>query len=291
MLGLSNNGHVDAPMSFHRFLGLSGVAPSENPRARAWGRYFEYPMLLVALIIPVQWYLEAKDLVPHELTKSIDWTIWLFFVTETAVLTALVHKKSDYLKNNWLNLVIIIAGLDVIWDYTPLAGILRGLRLLLLVTLLAHFSRSLMEILGQNRLGSTLAIALVVTVISGILVSGLDPGIGSPIDGIWWAWVTVTTVGYGDVSPKSGAGRIFAGMLILLGIGLISVLTANISAFLIGRDQIREERELRGRLHDIQQRLERIEASLAQTPRLSPPDNASTDAELTDSPPDKKAGS
>ena len=99
-------------------------------------------------------------------------------------------------------------------------------------------------------------------VVSGILIASFDPGIQSAWDGIWWAWVTVTTVGYGDVVPVSGAGKFFASLLILLGVGLFSLLTANISAFLIGRDALKEEQEMRGRLRDIQDRLKRIEEHL-----------------------------
>ena len=191
-----------------------------------------------------------------------DWAIWLFFVIETIVLTILTTDKLNHLKRNWMNVAIITAGLPILWTNTPLAGILRSLRLLLLLGIILRISRTVTGILSTNQLGYTLVFSLFVIVVSGILIASFDPGIQSAWDGIWWAWVTVTTVGYGDVVPVSGAGKFFASLLILLGVGLFSLLTANISAFLIGRDALKEEQEMRGRLRDIQDRLKRIEEHL-----------------------------
>ena len=50
-------------------------------------------------------------------------------------------------------------------------------------------------------------------------------------DGLWWAFVTATTVGYGDISPASPTGRLVAMALMLVGIGLIGSLTSTITSF------------------------------------------------------------
>jgi voltage-gated potassium channel len=249
-------------MRLHHLAGLAGVAKNENPKARYWGKRFEWPMLLIAFWIPIQWYLGTKGLLPRFVAAIGDWTIWMFFVVETTVLTILTTDKLNHLKRNWMNLAIIAAGLPILWTNTPLAGLLRSLRLLLLIGILLRISRTVTSVLETNRLGSTLVFSLFVIVISGIIIASFDPGIQSVWDGIWWAWVTVTTVGYGDVVPQTGAGKFFASLLILLGVGLFSLLTANISAFLIGRDALKEEQEMRGRLRDIQDRLEHIEKNL-----------------------------
>ncbi|CAG0931068.1 partial pH-gated potassium channel KcsA, partial [Planctomycetaceae bacterium] len=78
---------------------------------------------------------------------------------------------------------------------------------------------------------------------------------------------TVFTVGYGDIAPKSHSGRLFAGMLILFGVGLISLLTANLAAFLIGSEVEKvekEEKEADVLLKDLAVRMERIERLLEQ---------------------------
>ena len=69
-------------------------------------------------------------------------------------------------------------------------------------------------------------------------------------------------MGYGDVVPVSGAGKFFASLHILLGIGVFSLLTANISAFLVKQNEMQEDAEEHELLKDIQRRLERIENRL-----------------------------
>lgn len=224
-------------------------------------------MLLVALWIPVQWYLVETSLISQKVSHWFDWMLWLFFIGETLLLVALVRERIHYVLTNWMNLVIIFAGFPIVWNNTPLVGALRNLRLLLMIVLILGLSKTLRRFLMRNRLGTTLGIALVVVVVSGILITRIEPPMGTIWDGIWWAWVTVFTVGYGDIAPQSHSGRLFAGLLILFGVGLISLLTANLAAFLIGSEVEKveqEERETDRLLRDVLNRLDRLEAILAE---------------------------
>mgnify|MGYP001828259687 CR=1 FL=1 len=107
---------------------------------------------------------------------------------------------------------------------------------------------------------STAAVALFIIIVSGILIAGLDPAIDNIWDGFWWAWVTVTTVGYGDIVPNTGAGKIFGRLLILFGLGLFSLITASFSAFLLSKDEeqiMKDEKEELMRLGRIEKRIEK----------------------------------
>lgn len=81
---------------------------------------------------------------------------------------------------------------------------------------------------------------------------GQNPRIQTFGDAVWWAVVTATTVGYGDVSPVTAEGRVIAVSLMLLGIGFVGIFTATISNFFF--DQ--------GRVNGLEDRLARIEAKL-----------------------------
>lgn len=58
-------------------------------------------------------------------------------------------------------------------------------------------------------------------------------------DSLWWSFVTTTTVGYGDISPRTGLGRIIATILMLVGIGFLSMLTGTIATFFLGKKEER----------------------------------------------------
>jgi voltage-gated potassium channel len=104
-------------------------------------------------------------------------------------------------------------------------------------------------------------------ILAAFLISGLDPAFENPIDGFWWAWVTMTTVGYGDLVPTTIEGRIVGMLLILVGIAIFSMLTASFSVFFIEKDEQqkteREETIIR-RMTLVEARLERIEANLTK---------------------------
>lgn len=267
-------------IKFSHLIGLAGVSPHETPQAREWGRRLEWPMILIAILIPVQWYAVETSLVSPEVSHWFDWIVWLFFIGETGLLLAVTRNRLNFLLTNWMNLVIILAGFPIVWNSTPLVGVLRNLRLLLVVVLAFGLSKTIRRFLMQNKLGTTLGIALLVVVISGILITRIEPPMGNLWDGIWWAWVTVFTVGYGDIAPKSPPGRLFAGLLILFGVGLISLLTANLAAFLIGSEVEKVEKEEKAAdvlLKDVSERLERIERLLEQqTFKDEPPSGSDT---------------
>ncbi|HXU92186.1 MAG TPA: potassium channel family protein [Gallionella sp.] len=248
-------------------LGIAGVAEHERPVAKLWGKRLEWPMVGVAFWIVVQWYLEETHSISPLLAGIADWLVWLAFLLETSFLTALVADRRGFLAGNWLNLVIIIGGFPLFWHVAPLAGLLRSFRLILVVTLLVRMSKSARRLLSQHRLGATMVVALITMVLSGIVISRIDPSIGTVWDGMWWAWVTMATVGYGDVVPHNGAGRLFGAFLILFGVVLLSMLTANLAAFFIGSDVEKveqEEKEADRLLKDIEARLERIERLLEE---------------------------
>jgi voltage-gated potassium channel len=111
----------------------------------------------------------------------------------------------------------------------------------------------------------------VITIAGGILARVLDHQEYRTIGrGLWFALQTVTTVGYGDVTPREPAGRIIAAVLMLTAIGFLAVITASVTASLVAgiqrRFAARSESELEDRLDEVNARLARIEAALEHEP-------------------------
>ena len=85
---------------------------------------------------------------------------------------------------------------------------------------------------------------LLTMVLGGVILQWLEPGEISKDDNpYWWAIVTMTTVGYGDFSPATPAGRVFAVIIMFIGISLVSLLTASISSIFVAQ-KIREGKGL-----------------------------------------------
>jgi voltage-gated potassium channel len=88
---------------------------------------------------------------------------------------------------------------------------------------------------------------------------------GGYLDSVWWAIVTASTVGYGDIAPSTFWGRAIAVVLMLAGIGLISTFSASITSYFVGQQEATELREVRERLSRMEGLLEEL-AHRAKTP-------------------------
>ena len=93
-----------------------------------------------------------------------------------------------------------------------------------------NFFSLLETIFNSRRLRTILAALIFFIGVFGYLFSASEPQVETFGDGIWWALVTITTVGYGDITPLTTLGRVVAGLLMLLGLGLIATITAIVSA-------------------------------------------------------------
>ena len=89
----------------------------------------------------------------------------------------------------------------------------------------------LLETLFNSRRLRTILAALIFFIfLFGYLFYVSEPDVKNLGEGIWWALVTITTVGYGDITPVTTLGRVVASSLMLLGLGLIATITAIVSA-------------------------------------------------------------
>jgi voltage-gated potassium channel len=119
------------------------------------------------------------------------------------------------------------------------------LRLAYCVLVFLRMATLLAKYVAPHRLLQIVILALVVLAIAGEGFLLLEPKVHNYADGVWLAFITAATLGYGDFSPSTPASRIFAAFIVFLGYALFSIVTASISAILIGED----EKLLRQELH------------------------------------------
>ena len=128
----------------------------------------------------------------------------------------------------------------------------------------------------RSAAGVIVTATAIVVGVSGVLMRVLDhseyPNVGR---GLWWAMQTVTTVGYGDVTPSHTSGRIVAAFVMLWGIAFVAVLVAAITSTFVARaerdreqaeaaEERSDEERLDARFDDLAARLDRVEAMLAR---------------------------
>lgn len=170
----------------------------------------------------------AKGLTRVE--RIADWFIYGLFVIDYVVRLFLAESKKAFFKDNIIDLIAII----------PFNSAFRALRLMRFVKLLrlirlgatsARFMKRSGRFLDTNGFKYVLLICVMMILAAAVLMTYIEK---MPFtDALWWSFVTATTVGYGDLSPATGAGRIVASVLMLVGIGLIGSLTSTITSFFL----------------------------------------------------------
>jgi voltage-gated potassium channel len=107
-------------------------------------------------------------------------------------------------------------------------------------------------------------IAFLMVLLAGIGFYALEPTVYSFGEGLWLAFVTGATVGYGDVVPTTTASRIFAVIMVLVGFALLSMVTATISAFFIGEDEKRTRREMHSDVRELRKEVRALRDELGE---------------------------
>ncbi len=205
---------------------------------------------------------------PDPLVALADWVAWSVFAVDYVVLLALSADRSTYVRSNWLAAAIVLLSFPAappLLATLRLARLSRVFRLLRLVLVAARFTQGLRIALGRPGLAYVAGVSGMLILAAGGLLTILEPETvkGDYWTGVWWAVVTTTTVGYGDVFPVTPEGRALAAVLMFTGLGLVATLSASIAAYFVRRDTQEEEGRDRVDLEAVMERLDRIESMLA----------------------------
>lgn len=243
---------------------------TETPVQRAVRR-FEWPMALLALLVIPVLVMEDRATTPElrQIAIIVNWIIWLAFVAEFG-LGWLADRTLAFPRRAWFDLLLIVV--------TPPFGVpdamqgIRSLRLLRLLRLLRAFGVAAMGFklarrhFGRKKFHYVLLVACATVVLGAVAVFALEADENKNIrhlgDALWWALTTVTTVGYGDITPITPEGRLVAVVLMLTGIGVIGVFTATVASLLFEEQQTENPENA-----EILARLERIEKALKSLQR------------------------
>lgn len=158
---------------------------------------------------------------------KLDWGIWVIFVLDYVIRFLRSENKWTYFKKHPFELIAIIP-FDSIFRA---ARIVRLFRIIRLIGIGSRYLTPVYKLLKTNGLDKVLIVTIILLFLIPIPIVLLEPSINTFADALWWAAVTTTTVGYGDISPETPIGRSLAVILMLVGIGIIGTLTSAITSF------------------------------------------------------------
>lgn len=193
---------------------------------------------ILAVGILIFEYSSNLDTLEINVFYMLDEIILLVFTADYFIRLYLSDNKKLFFKKNIIDLISIMP-FNSIFQVAKILRVTKVTRLLKIVKILRTFIfleklKSRISIFLKTNNFHYILLITITTVIFGAI--GMNLAEGKPIlDSLWWSFVTVTTVGYGDISPTTGPGRIIASILMLIGIGFIGMLTGTISTFFIGK--------------------------------------------------------
>ena len=236
-------------------------------------------VFLLTLVVP----LYVPD-VPGPLRlglTAVGALTWLAFAVDYGVRLVLAGRRRHFVLTHPLQLLVVLA---------PLLQPLASLRLVAVAraALVAGHTTRASRAAARGRLTATAgAVTLVLMTVCGGLVleaerDAPEANITTAGDAVWWSLATVTTVGYGDHFPTTGAGRLVATVLMLVGIALLGTVSASIAAFFVDtgdRDSTSEaveadaenDREVVRRLAELETTLRGLREELAAARGQAPP--------------------
>jgi voltage-gated potassium channel len=217
------------------------------------GRRFDIA-LVVAILLSI--LVVVLDSVPYlhrdwgELLDVVEWGFTLLFTAEYAARLVCVKRPWRY-ATGFFGVIDLLSVLPTYFSLlVPGSALLMDIRILRLLRVFRIFKLTL-YIEEYTRLGESLAasrrkimiflsVVLMIIVIMGTLmyvIEGPKNGFTSIPTAMYWATVTMTTVGYGDIAPKTGLGKAIASFMMLLGWGILAVPTGIVTAEMTARQR------------------------------------------------------
>ncbi|MEU3736155.1 MULTISPECIES: potassium channel family protein [unclassified Streptomyces] len=219
-------------------------APVKHPPAQLrWERRTQGPLLVLAVAFAVAYAVpivapDASEGVGTSCTV-VEWIVWASFAADYLVRLYLTDHRKQFVRSHWLDLCAVLL---------PMLQPLRLLRLVSTLMLVGRRARMASQIQLTTYVAGAVVGLLMFGSLAVLSVERESPNgnIKTLGDAVWWSFTTMTTVGYGDHAPTTGLGRVLAVGLMLSGIALLGVVTANIAAWFIARfdrDDVEERRQ------------------------------------------------
>lgn len=208
------------------------IPTTPTQRAVALSRYSEImepPLLIVSLVFLVAYSWQVIGMTTgstDSLLESVIFMTWVIFLVDYIITMALTEKGKRWTAMNIVNLAVVILP------------VFRTLRLLRVVTLLRVFNRSASMVFRKKLMLYIVGTSTLLTYIGALAVFDAerhdpDANIANFGDALWWAFITISTVGFGDRFPVTSEGRLIAVGLIISGVSLLGLITVTMGTWVM----------------------------------------------------------
>ena len=188
-----------------------------------------YVLLILLIDIFVKFSPEVSRLL-----EIIDNAICFVFIFDFVYRLVKAPSKLSFLKWGWIDLVSSIPTFGYL-RYGRMIRLFRILRVLRAFRSVRHIVRHVYKSRTQGAFATVTIIAVIMIIFSSVSILQVETApecnIKTAEDAIWWAFVTVTTVGYGDRYPITTEGRIIAAFLMVTGVGLFGTFTGFVTSW------------------------------------------------------------
>lgn len=202
-----------------------------EPKLAAWERRTEWPLAAVAAVFLGAYTIDVLVQPMGAAAAAVSAAIaasWLLFAVDYGVRLSLAGNRWRWFYRHLFDLAIVALP------------VLRPLRLLRLVTLIAVLQRAVGHAIRGRVVLYTVSGAVLLVFVASLAVLESERGqpgahITSFGEALWWSMTTITTVGYGDLTPVTSTGRVIAALLMIGGISLVGSITATLASWIVQR--------------------------------------------------------
>lgn len=208
------------------------IPKEPSKKAVALSRYSEFsetPLVIVSLVflIAYTWQVIAEPVgTEHLIVELVIFLVWAVFLTDFMITMALTEKRKRWTLMNIVNLAVVVLP------------VFRTLRLLRIVSLLRVLNRATSLAFRQRIMYYVVSSATLLTYVGALAVLDAERDAeGANIlnfgDALWWAFVTITTIGFGDHFPITTEGRLIAVGLAVAGISMLGLVTVTMGTWVM----------------------------------------------------------
>jgi voltage-gated potassium channel len=204
---------------------------------------FNIIIFILSIYVLLAVFADTFFKLPAEISRLlniIDYTICFIFLLDFLYRFKKSKNKLNFMKWGWIDLLSSIPMIDF-FRFGRIIRVIRIFRIIKAFKTLKMFVEYVFKNKVSGTFSSVSVIAILVIIFSSISIlqveNAPDSNIKTAEDAIWWSYVTVTTVGYGEYYPVTTAGRIIAGILMTVGVGLFGTFTAYVASWFVDDKQ------------------------------------------------------